>query len=209
MSDARRVTAVAGLAAAILFGAGNALWAFSQPKAGASAGEVASFYSDHHDGIVVGGSLSLISIAVFVVFASGLRSMLREVSGDEVLANTAFGGTMLLLAAGLGAESINMAAALRADDGSLSPELGRALFETSYVFGYTAAGVGVGVVLIAAAAVALRSRALLPRWLALLVIVFGLACLTPLIRYLLGPAMLLLAVYSATLLRRPSRGAED
>ena len=203
MTATRRVTGVAGLATALLFGAGNALWAFEQPKAGASAGKVVSFYADNHDGIVVGGTLSLISIGVFVFFASGLRSILREVANDDVLPMAAFGGALLLLAAGLGAESINMAAALRAGDGSLSPELARALFETSYVLGYNAAGIGVGVLVLAVAAVALRSRSLLPRAVALLLVVFGLACLTPLIRYLVGPAVVLLAVGSAGLLRRP------
>ena len=198
---ARRVTGLAGLAVAVLFGAGNALWAFDQPGAGASARAILAFYAHTSTRIVLGASLSLAAVAAFVLFASGIRAILRELEGDDLLATTAFGGALLVGAVGLGAETINMVGALRAGDGQLTPELGRALFEISYVLGYDAAGVGIGVLLLAIAAVALRSRALLPRWLALLLPIVGVACITPLSRYLVAPLVLLLAVTSAQLLR--------
>src|SRR5213592_1353205 len=113
----RRITGLAGLAVAVVFGAGNALWAFDQPDAGAPAREVVAFYTDASARIVAGASLSLVAIAVFVLFASGLRSILREHEGGDVLATTAFGGALVMVAAGLGAETINMVGALRADDG--------------------------------------------------------------------------------------------
>jgi hypothetical protein len=108
------------------------------------------------------------------------------------------------------AETINMVGALRADDGQLTPELGRALFEISYVLGYNGAGVGIGIFVLAIATVALRARALLPRWLALLLLVVGLAFITPLSRFLLAPSILLLAVASIQLLRAsaPNHSAE-
>jgi hypothetical protein len=106
-----------------------------------------------------------------------------------------------MVAAGLGAECLNMVAAWRADGGELTPELARALFEISYVLGYAGAGVGIGILLLAVAAVALRSRALMPRWLACSLCVVGLAFLTPLSRFLLAPSVLLLVVVSAQLLR--------
>ena len=197
----RRTTGLAGLAVVLLFGAGNALWAFEQPDAGAPAGEIVAFYTDASGRIIAGASLSLVAIAVFVLFASGLRAILREHEGDDLLATTAFGGALLSMAAGLGAETINMVGALRADEGQLTQELGQALFEISYVLGYNAAGVGIGILLIATAAVAMRARALLPRWFAVLLLVVGLAFITPLSRFLLGPSVLLLAAVSAQLLR--------
>jgi hypothetical protein len=106
-----------------------------------------------------------------------------------------------LVAAGLGAESLNMVGAWRADDGQLTPELGRALFEISYVLGYNGAGVGIGILLLATTAVALRAGTLMPRWLAFLLFVVGLAFITPLSRFLLAPSILLLAVASIQLLR--------
>lgn len=197
----RRATGLAGFAVVVLFGAGSALWAFEQPDAGAPAGEIVAFYTDGSGRIIAGASLSLVSLPMLVLFASGVRAILQEHEGDDLLATTAFGGALLLVAAGLGAETINMVGALRADDGQLTQELGQALFEISYVLGYNAAGVGIGTLLLATAAVALRARALLPRWLALVLLVIGFAFITPLSRFLLGPSVLLLAAVSAQLLR--------
>src|SRR4051794_8942230 len=158
----RRITGLAGLAVAVVFGAGNALWAFDQPEAGAPAREIVAFYTHTSARIVVGASLSLVAIAVFVLFASGLREILRDHEGDDLLATTAFGGALLTVAVGLGAETVNMVGALRADDGQLTKDLGQALFQISYVLGYNAAGVGIGIVLLATAAVALRAPGLVP-----------------------------------------------
>ena len=71
----RRVTGLAGLGTVILFGVGNALWAFDQPDGGASAREVMAFYASDSSSIVVGASLSLVSVALFVLFASGAREI--------------------------------------------------------------------------------------------------------------------------------------
>ena len=204
----RRITGLAGLGAVLLFCIGNALWAFEQPDAGAPAREVVAFYTTNSTEIVVGASLSLFAVAFFVLFASGVRVILREHDGDELFATAAFGGALILVAAGLGAETINMVGALRAEDGSLTPQLGQSLFEISYILGYNGAGVGIGIMLLAVAAVALRTPALMPRWLALLLLVGGLASMTPLSRFLLGPAVLLLAVASVRLLR-PSARRQD
>lgn len=206
----RRITGLAGLGTVILFGVGNGMWAFEQPEAGTSAREVVSFYADNSGWIIAGASLSLLSIALFILFASGVRAILREHEGHDVFATTAFGGALLAMAVGIGAETVNMAGALRADEGSLTPALGRVLFEISYVLGYPAAGVGVGVLILATAAVALRARALMPRWLALFLIVVGLAFLTPLSRFLLAPSLFLLAATSVQLLRvSASHAARD
>ena len=70
----RRVTGLAGLAVAVLFSVGNALWAFDQPEAGASSREIVAFYTDTSARIIVGASLSLLAAALFVAFcASGLE----------------------------------------------------------------------------------------------------------------------------------------
>jgi hypothetical protein len=192
---------------AILFGGGSSLWAFEQPDAGAPAQEIVAFYTDTSAWIITGASLSFLAIALFVLFASGVRAILREHEGDDLLATTAFGGALLAVAAGLGAETINMVGALRADDGSLTPELARSLFEISYVLGFNAAGVGLGILVLAIAAVALRARAVMPRWLAVFLLVVGLAFLTPLSRFLLTPAVLALAAVSIQLLRSSAPGA--
>jgi hypothetical protein len=198
----RRTAGVSGLAVVALFATGTALWGFEMPDPGASAAEVHAFYADASGRIVAGASLSLLAIAALVVFASAFRSVLAAADGS-VAAATAYGGALLAAAAGLGAETINMAGALRAADGSLGPGLGRALFEVSYVLGFNAAGVGLGVFGLASAAVALRSGAVLPRWLALVTALTGTALLTPLSQVVLAPSVALLALIAAALLREP------
>jgi hypothetical protein len=94
----RRATGLAGLGVVILFDVGNALWAFEQPTAGAPAREIVAFYADNSAWIIAGGSLSLLSIALLVFFASGVRAILREHEGDDLLATIAFGGALLLVA---------------------------------------------------------------------------------------------------------------
>jgi hypothetical protein len=205
-----RWAGLSGIAAAVLFLTGSALWGLEQPDAGASAPELVDFYEDLSGRIVAGALLSLISIALFVVFASALRSVLIELERDELLANVAFGGALVGMAAGLGAETINMEAALRAADGELTQSLAQALFETSYTLGYNAAGIGLGLVALATSAVALRSGALLPRWLAAAGVVLGLALLTPLSQFVLGPSFLFLTILGVLLLRGsavPATGA--
>jgi hypothetical protein len=171
------------------------------PERGASGSELVDFYDDLSGRIVAGALLSLISIATFVIFASAFRSVLVELEGDELLANIAFGGSLLGMAAGVGAETINMAAALRAGDGELTQPLAQSLFDTSYVLGFNAAGVGIGLLALATGAAALRARALLPRWLAVVALALGVALLTPLSQWSLGPSFVLLLVLGVLLLR--------
>jgi hypothetical protein len=199
-----RWAGLSGVGAAVLFAAANALWAFEQPGRGASGPELLDFYDDLSGRIVAGALLSLISIAMFVVFASALRSVLIELERDELLANIAFGGALLGMAAGVGAETINMAAALRAGDGELTEPLAQALFDISYVLGYNAAGIGIGLLTLATGVAALRARALLPRWLAVVGLALGVALLTPLSQYVLGPSFLLLLIMGVLLLLRGS-----
>lgn len=204
MRGVRRTTGLAGLGAAILFGAGSALWVFDQPSAGASTTRILAFYTTASERIVAGAIISLIAIPLIVFFACGVRAILREHESEDVLAASALVGGLLLCGAGIAAETLNMVAAQRASEGRLGPSLGRALFESSYVLGYNAAGVGVGILILAIATVALRSNALLRRPIALSLLILGCAFLTPLSPYLLPVSVLLLAVGSMRLLRTPS-----
>jgi hypothetical protein len=198
---AHRWAGLSAIATAVVFIGGNALWGFEQPDLGASSAEVVDFYEDASGRIVVGGLLSLVSIGLFIVFASALRSVLVELEGDELLANVAFGGALLGMAAGVGAESINMAAALRAGDGELTGSLALALFDTSYVLGYNAAGIGVGLMALAVGAVAIRTGKLMPVWLAYVALALGVALITPLSVYVVGPSFLFLLALGVLLLR--------
>jgi hypothetical protein len=205
-NGAARQTAIAGIAAAVLFAVGNAIWALDMPEDGTAVPEVLDFYRDTADRIVVGGSLSLLSIAAFIAFAAGIRHMLIEAGADESVATAGFGGALLAMAAGLGAESINLAAALRAQDDELSESLAQALFEISQVYGSIATGLGLGVFALATGWAALRTNTVLPRWLSVAVLVLGVLLLTPLahVNWLPGAAMVLLTgAIGAVALRRP------
>ena len=190
----------------MLFATGNALWAFEWPDAGAPAAEIADFYRDASGRIVIGGSMSLLAIAAFVLFAAAIRRLLVEAEGDDLLATTAFGGAVLGMAAGVGAETTNLVGALRARDGQLSDALAQSLWEIARVLGSTAGGVGLGVFALATAAVALRTGEVLPRWLATVLAVIGLLLLTP-ISYLgeaTGGSMVVLAlIIGVVFLRKP------
>lgn len=177
--NARRVAGISGIMGATLFTIGNALWALDWPAAGAPAAEIADFYRHTSDRVVIGASLSLLAIAAFVLFSATLRRVLTEAEGDALLATASFGGALLGLAAGLGAETINMVGALRASDGQLNDALAQTLWEIPRVLGSTAGGVGVGVFALATAAVAFRTGAVLPRWFAVITAVIGASLLTP------------------------------
>jgi len=203
---AHRWGGISALTAVAVFAAANAIWAFKQPAPGSPAPELIDFYTDLSTRIAIGGLASLSSIAIFVLFASALRAILADVEGDELLANAAFGGMILGLAAGLGAESVNVAAALRAADGELTEQLALALFDVSYVFGSYAAAIGFGVASIAIGMGALRSGLLLPRWLAWVALAIGVVMVTPLAGYVLGeyavvPSFALFAVFGLRVLR--------
>ncbi len=206
-----RWAGLSAVGAVVLFTIGNALWAFEQPAPGGSGPELVIFYSDLSERIVAGALLSLLSIAAFLVFASAIRAVLVEHQGDELLANIAFGGALLGLAAGIGAETINMAAAIRAGDGGLTEPLALTLFDTSYVLGSYASGIGFGLLTLAVGVAALRDPVLLPRWLAIIALVVGATLITPLAAYAIGeytvgPSFLILLVLGARLLRRTSPG---
>lgn len=154
----------------------------------------------------MGASLSLLAIAAFLMFAAAVRRVLMDAGGDDVLATTAFGGALLGLSAGLGAETINMAAALRARDDELGEPLAQSLFEVSQILGSTATGVGIGVFALATAAAALRTGLVLPRPQAIVTFAVGLALLTPLshVNVVPGGAMVVVTfIIAVPLLRRP------
>jgi Domain of unknown function (DUF4386) len=206
---ARQHAILAGIATAVLFGAGNAIWALDMPDGGAPVAEVVGFYRDTADRIVAGGSLSVVALAAFVWFAAAMRQLLADSGGDPVLGTTAFGGAVVTTAAGLGAETINMSAALRARDGELSDALAQSLFEVSQALGSVASGAGVGLFALATGASALRSG-LLPRWLAAALAIAGLALLTPLssINWLPGAALVVITAWVAGDLWRTGRARQ-
>lgn len=204
--DPRRCAAWSGAITAALFAIGSLIWALDMPEDGTAAAAVVDFYRDTADRIVVGGSLSLLAVAAFVFFVAALRRVLLDAGGSDVLATAAFGGAVLGMTAGIGAETINVAAALSAREGELDHALARSLFETSQALGASATGVGMGVFSLAAGLDALRTS-VLPRRLALAMLVVGLVLLSPLahVNWVAGAALVLItSTISFALFTRPA-----
>ncbi len=211
MRGAERTAGVSGIAGAVLFGIGSAIWGLDMPEDGTPIAEVVDWYQDVADRIVIGGSLSLLAVAVFLLFAGAMRRVLADAEGEDLLASTAFGGLLLAMAVGIGAEGINLVAALHAQDGELSEGLAQPLFEISQILGGVLTAVGLGVFAIATAVVALRSGLVLPRWVAIVTLVLGIALLTPLahVNWVAGAVLVLLGgmIGATLLLRAPERVA--
>lgn len=172
---------LAGLAFAVLFGIGNSLWFFDAPEFAADADEIAEFYFVHSGEVIAGATMSLVGIAFFCVFAGVVHRALTRADGrNGWLPAVALAGAIAAIAAGLGAEAINAAGAIRAnEDAGIAPQAAQVYFDISQMLGFPAAAVGSAVFGAAVAAVALRTGTILPRWFALLTLLFAVLLLTP------------------------------
>jgi hypothetical protein len=128
-----------------------------------------------------------------------LRERLGAAEGAERtgLPLVAFAGTVITAAVGLGAETINMAGALSAEDGQLTADTAQIYFDVSYAFGSPAAGVGIAMVTIPTAVIALRTGAPIRPWAAWAALLVGIAAVTP---AMLTPAFALVSVLALLLL---------
>jgi hypothetical protein len=206
VNRARRTAAISALVAGLLFVVGSAIWAFEMPEGGASGAELVSFYDENSSRIIIGASLSLVAIAVFLLSAAAVRRVLIDAEGNEVLATTAFGGALLGVGAGLVAETVNMFGAIRAKDGELDESLARALFEVPQAMGSVGTAVGFAVFALATAWVAGRSGTVVPRYDVVLLTLTGLVLVTPLaaLPEVPGAAMVFIAsIIGVQLLRAP------
>jgi hypothetical protein len=182
MDRLQRYAPLSGLAFVVLFAIANTLWAFGQPAIGADPGEIVDFYQGTSTRILIGGSLSLVSIALLAWFGSVLRSALADAESDAPtgLPLTAFAGVLLVCAVGLGAETINMVGAVRAeDDGGLSSAAAQIYLDVSSAFGYWAAGAAFSVAIASTALVAIRTGRILPAWAAWAALVLAAFLMTP------------------------------
>jgi hypothetical protein len=201
---------LSGLVGAVLFAAGSAVWAFEQPSQDAGNEQIVSFYEETSTEIIVGGSVSIVALLFVVWFGTVLRVRLAAVEGSAGtgLPLLAFGGTILLAAVGLAAETINMAGAFSAEDGQLTADTAQIYFDVSWAFGAPAAGIAIAMSAAPVALVALRTRSMLSRWSAWLALLLALVTLTPVMwtaafQYPFTLAILLLAALSVRLYRTP------
>ena len=218
MDRVSRLAPLSGLIAAVVFSIGNALWAFEQPDQDAGSQELLAFYENTATEIQVGGTISLLAVPFLVWFGAVLRERLEAAGGaGSGLPLTAFAGTVLVGAAGLGAETINMAGAYSAKDGQLTADTAQIYFDVSWAFGAPAAGVAIAITAVPIAVIALRTGILLRPWSAWLTLLLALILLSPVMwtaafGYPFALAVLLGAALSVRLAReqpRPQRGLAD
>lgn len=198
-SDVPRFAGWVGLAVAVLFGLGSLLWwPWGDVRAGAAPVDIAEFYSRRQVRILIGGGVSVIALALFLVFAAAVRQLVpasRKLSGDVALA-----GAVVTTVAGLAAETINMGGALRAAD---DPTLAKAMYEIPQVFGGYTSAVGIGVF-----ALAIAASSLLPRWAAAVVGVTGVVLVSPAALFVVeiaGAGLVLVSALVATQLLATGR----
>jgi hypothetical protein len=205
-----RYAPLSGLVVFALFAAGNLLWSIDIPATDATGAELAAFYEDRSARIIAGAGLSILAVVLFVWFSALLRDRLELELGARgaSLPTAAFGGAILAFTVGLGAETINMAAALRAaSDGGISPDAAQAYFDISQILGFNAAGVGLATLIAATAVACLRGSRVLPRQLAIPALVLAVSLLVPVVvRFTLLLAILLLPLYSIRLYRLGEEG---
>lgn len=194
-----RLAPLSGLTTVVLFGAGSAIWAGSQPQRDAGTEEIVSFYEGTSIEILIGGTMSIIAVVFFVWFGAVLRERLVTAEGPKRtgLPLLAFGGSVVIAAVGLGAETINMAGALSAEDGQLTAETAQIYFDVSYALGAPAAGVGIAMVTVPTAVIAMRTGHPIGRWGAWAALLVGVAALTP---AMLTPAFALVTGLALVLL---------
>ena len=167
-----RLARISGLAFLVLFAVGSVLWwPWGEVRAGDDPAVITKFFADNQALIAVGGTISVLGIAAFVVFASAIREQIE----DPVVATTAMLGAGVMAVAGFGAETINMAGAIRATD---DPRLAQTLYEVPQVLGGYTSAIGAGIFALAVAAARLLSRAAAASTAAI-----GLVLLTPLAAY--------------------------
>lgn len=195
-----RLEPLSGLATAVLFGIGSAFWGFEQPPRDADVAEIVSFYEDTSTEILIGGTLSIVALFFLVWFGAVLRERLAAAEGSERsgLPLMAFGGAVLTAAVGLGAETINLAGAARAEDGELTADTAQIFFDVSFAFGYPAAGVAMAVLAAPIALIALRTHRVLLSWLAWLAVAVALVMVIPVVS-LVGPLFAALVFLLGTL----------
>jgi hypothetical protein len=166
-------------------------WPWGDVRPGAAPSDIAEFYSQSQVRILIGGGVSVIALALFIVFAAALRLLVprsRKLAGDVALA-----GAVVTAVAGLAAETVNMGAAVRAAE---DPTLAKAMYEIPQVFGGYTSAVGVGIFALAASA-----STLLPRGRAAATGAIGIVLLSPVALFVVevaGAGLVLVSALTAT-----------
>lgn len=170
----------------------------NEPKSGATAARVISFYQSHRTKIELSAYLTGLSVFFGLFFYGLLRDHLGRVESARRLASTAFAGAVTFAVGGT--LSAGTMIALADVPGTLGAGAAQALNVLENDLALFADGVGIAVLLMASGLAILRGRQL-PTWLGWAAIAFSLASLLPL-RFVNLPLVALWTLTASILLLR-------
>lgn len=157
---------------------------------------IVTYYDEEKTSVLAGTLLVSLSAPLFLWWASCLRSgIARAEGGTGRLATVAFGSAAAAAAIGVSASLVNAMGAFRFEQAdAIDPAAATVYFDISLVLFGAAAQIAAAAILLASGVAALRYRAVMPPWLALVSVVIGLAMLIPAVSYVALAAALLWVV---------------
>ena len=171
--------------------------------------ELAQFFTDKTDQLLLSAVLGLIATFFLLWFVGTLASRLARFEGARRLAGIALAGGTAAAALSLAGHSAQLVAALRADErGTIDPQVATVLFDLTNIFIEAAAPIGFAVLLAASAVAGLRAGAL-PKWLCWLGAIIALAlAITPIAFLALLAFAIWVLLASVTLFAASPAGAD-
>jgi hypothetical protein len=210
-ATSRRLVPLSGVVFVALYVLSMVIGFSDSPDFAGPPEEVAQYYADKKDEILMSTVLAAISAPFFIFFAGCLRTAIARVEGGtNRLAATAFGSSIAAVALGIGGVMVNAMAALRIDEqGEIPPEVATAYFDIGQILGFAAVPAAFAAALAATAIASLRYRAVLPAWLAYLTLILALVDVIPPISWIGTMVGILWVLVVSVLLYRQGAGEDD
>ena len=207
----RRLAPLSGVAFVALYVLSAVIGLSDSPDFAGPSEEIAQYYIDNNDEILMSTVLAAIATPFFIFFVGCLRTAIARVEGGTTrLATTAFGSAMAAVALGIGGVMVNAMAALRVDEqGEISSEVATAYFDIGQILSFAAVPAAIAAGLAATAVASLRYRAVLPAWLAYLTLVLALVDVIPPISWIGTMVGILWVLVVSVLLYTQGAGEDD
>lgn len=178
----RRLLALAAGAFFALALIGRVLYPSEPDFVGAPA-SIAPFYQDNVNALLASNTIYMIGMAVFIAFAGTLATTLRR-SLDGALPSVAFGGAVAGAALMLAAGTADIVAALRVQQqDAIDPQVAAVMWDLNSALFGLGAPMAFAVLVLAVAVAGLRGTGV-PRWLAAVSVILGVALVVPPISYI-------------------------
>jgi hypothetical protein len=177
----RRYAPLSGAIFAVLYFVSILIGMSDSPEFADTEREIASWYVDSKDEILVGLVIGIVSAPFYVWFLGCLRTAIARVEGGNTrLASTAFGAGVASLALVIAGIVITAMGALRVEEqDAIGLQAAAVYYDIGQVVAFSGAAAAAAATLAATALASLRYRAILPVWLAYLTFVLALLDIIP------------------------------